>query len=203
MRECARPGCGQPLVRHVGERSDHWAARTYCSRACKHALIRARYNGMERPDAERKVCLQCEAVFVKPYDENRTRWANRVACSRKCARALQSKGKGKAVIKLAAPAAMGRPPIPQVLRPCVSCGCIIPKPESLTWARYRAKTTCGSEHCRNHQASRPKTGGPAEIVADVATLMRPSPKQRAAWLQASEAERRLFAPEIRAAMGAM
>lgn len=149
MRECARPGCGQPLVRGRTEPLVQWSARRYCSRACSN----------------------------------------------------ESEHRGF-VIKLDKPVAMGRTALAQTLRTCVGCGCVIPKPDTLTWARYRAKTTCGSQACKDRQAARPATGGPSEIVADVTTLHRPTPKQRLAWQQAPESERRLFAPEIRAAMGA-
>lgn len=101
-------------------------------------------------------------------------------------------------IKLSRP--LGRPALPAELRPCVCCGRDIPWPPGWSPSKYRTRVTCGSEACQAAQTRRPATGGPSEIVAAVTTLALPSPKQRLAWQQATESERRLFDPGIAMAL---
>lgn len=202
MTERTCPVCDGPMVRRANEHPAKWLARKTCSVACGNELAQQKFAAViaTRPASPPKPCAVCGAMMTRGYTESRKRYDARTTCSRKCQgeQATLKAGKVPMRLKLAKP--LGRPALPAELRPCVCCGRDIPKPDGMTWAKYRAKTTCGAEACKTAQTRRPMTGGPSEIVAAVTTLTLPSPKQRLAWQQASDAERRLFDPGIAMAL---
>lgn len=211
MSERICPVCDGPLVRRPRETQSKWRIRQTCSTKCASELARSRFAAVvaARPKSAPKACEVCGAEMTRSYAESRARFDRRSTCSRKCQGERTTLKAGKvpmsARIKLAAPIrAMGRPALPDVpVRHCVSCNREIPRPAKMAAARYRARTTCGSDECQAKQNRRLAEAKPevSETVL-LQKLAEPTEKQRLAWLSATAAERRLFAPDLRRAFEA-
>ena len=154
-------------------------------------------------ERETKPCLACGETMIRGKSESRERFAGRTACNRICQGRVYTL---RAAGRLAKPGGVVQAPKPlppsATLKPCVCCNKPIPWPPGLTSAAYNGRTTCGADECRHRQQGRPPGSKlSAEIVSPVSSLYKPTTSQRLAWRRASPAERRLFAPEIRAALG--
>lgn len=193
--------CDGPVLRRTGEKPNEWLVRQTCSLTCRNHLLakHATEAALKRGEPESKPCRACGKLMTRGRAESRARFAGRTACSRRCqGRVTTLRAFGTL------PPAEARPEPPsEHLRPCVCCGQPIPWPRGLTAGGYRGKSTCGGPECRHGQQGwRPATARlAAEIVSPPSSLYRPSERQRREWRLATPAERRLFAPEIRAALG--
>ncbi len=198
-------GCGGPVLRRAGERPSDWLGRRTCSTICsQRAMVAAtKAAAVLRGEPDPKPCQACGAMMVRGRAESRERFAGRSACSRECQGKVQTL---RAYGKLERPVSEPKPrlvkPVAPALRPCVCCGNPIPWPPGLTAGAYHGKSTCGADACKNGQQGRPAASRlAAEIVSPPSSLYRPNERQRREWRLATPAERRLFAPEIRAALG--
>lgn len=200
---CAVPGCGEPIPRRPGETSGHHKARKTCSEPCRVKSQRlAKTGSIHKPVEPVRICALpgCDNPLVRRPTEGNAQWKARKCCSGSCAKKLKPTGVG--ATRVGHPrlrlAVMGRPAA--ALLCCTSCGVEMPKPEGMSWGKYRGRSTCGSDKCK-HATSRKAVGAPKEremkaISADL--MLSVTPRHLQAYLLASADERRLFAPHIAA-----
>lgn len=198
-------GCGGPVLRRAGERPSDWLGRRTCSTVCvSRAMVAGpKLAAAARGEPDAKPCQACGAMMTRGPSESRARFAGRTACSRKCQGRVYTL---RAAGQIAEPGGRIRTPAPPPpsanLKPCVCCGQPIPWPPGLTAGAYHGKSTCGADACKSGQQGRPASSRlAAELVSPPSSLYQPNEAQRREWRLATPAERRLFAPEIRAALG--
>lgn len=196
--------CDRPVYRRIGESAAKWRLRKTCREECRYAMsgqtIRAA--ALRRDEMAAKPCAVCGEMMTRNKTEGRERFAGRATCSRKCHGRLSTM-RAFGSLEQAPKRPRGENLAPSAnLKPCVCCGQPIPWPRGLTAAAYRGKSTCGADACKNGQQGRPAASRlAAELVSPPSSLYRPNEAQRREWRLATPAERRLFAPEIRAALG--
>lgn len=202
-KTCA--ACNEVFYRRKGERGDRFRDRQTCCTPCAHKLLKRNFLASiaTRPEHEPRACEQCGETMHRRRDESSTRWKARRTCCNECRMLLQRAAASPAprALKLpSAPKVMGRPTT--ALNRCTACGETIPKPDGMTWAKYRGRSTCGSEACKT-ATSRKAVGAPKEremspLRAEL-HINRPSIAQLQAYRDAGLDERRLFAWHIRVA----
>ena len=180
--------CSGPVPRKAGESETTWRRRLCCSDACTSA---ARARGAAARSDEPKTCVVCGCTFHRREGESSMNYSSRATCRHECAVVRR----GQSISARVTPRT--------VLRQCPGCARIIPKPREMTWAHYRAKRTCGAEACRVAVAaqagSRAHRTGREMSNAEAKAALAASQRQVRAYLAATEAERRLFDPDIAAA----
>ena len=205
-RICAAPGCGEFVQRRPGEKPSKWRERKTCSEPCRRKaskLHHAQAIAVRRPDGSRP-CAVCGEAMNRGYHEGYARFMARKTCSNECKGKLVTLMAGGTVdtarsVKLPGERkAMGRPTT--ALNRCTGCGETIPKPDGMTWAKYRGRSTCGSEACKTATSRKavgaPQDRGMSNLRAEL--MLTVTPRQIAAYRNAPECERHLFAPAVRA-----
>ncbi len=199
--------CGKPVVRRKTEGLAVFIERECCSRECGLFLGQSRGASTmaAKGYAPPKPCVVCGEMMERTYHESRARFAQRKCCSRACMGKLATLKAGGDItmpraLKLPdAPKVMGRPTT--ALNRCTSCGETIPKPDGMTWAKYRGRSTCGSDECK-HATSRKAVSAPKERemspLRAALHIARPSVAQLRAYREATPDERRLFSRHIAA-----
>lgn len=202
-RICAVPGCGEPIPRRPGETSGHHKARKTCSEPCRIRLQRWVKTGSIHKAVEPvRICALpgCDNPLVRRPTEGNAQWKVRKCCSGSCAKKLKPTGVGATRVGHPRLRVAGQErPIAALLR-CTNCGCEIPKPDGVSWGKYRGRSTCGSDACK-HATSRKAVGAPQDkgmsnLRAEL--MLTVTPRQIDAYRNAPECERRLFAPAVRA-----
>ena len=168
---------------------------------------------------EHPPCVVCDGPVLRRIGEGAAKWRARLTCRETC-RYVRSGEKTKA-LSAARDA--------EVAKPCAACGRLMKRRATEGRERFANRVAC-SQTCQGRvyslraagalpppsarrpveQPEAPSAAGPgrppgskvaAEIVSPPSALYRPSERQRREWLQATPEVRRLFAPEIRAALG--
>lgn len=127
-RSCPAPGCGKPLVRRIGERSNAWRDRRTCGHLCAGAITRSR-----RPAIEQKTCDApgCGATFTRGLRESGWKWLRRRFCGRACAGAAHRehwKSRQRAIDT-------------EGDKPCTRCGEVLPL-ECFGWRLGKRTSIC-------------------------------------------------------------
>lgn len=166
---------------------------------------------------EHPPCVVCDGPVVRRIGEGSAKWRARMTCREVC-RYIRSGQKTKA---------LSAKRDAEMAKPCLACNRLMKRRATEGRERFAGRVAC-SQTCQGRvysmraagllPLSLPKvspeivrpTAGPgrppgskvaAEIVSPPSSLYKPSERQRREWLQASPDVRRLFAPELRAAMG--
>lgn len=208
-RTCAVPGCGEPVQRRPGEKLSKWRERKTCSEPCRVKMRRfVKTGSAEKPVEPLRICALpgCDNPLVRRPTEGNAQWAARKCCSKKCAQRLSPAGVAATRIGHPRLRAAGKErPIAALLR-CTNCGVEIPKPDGVSWGKYRGRSTCGSDECKT-ATSRKAVSAPKEREMSPLRAMlhiaRPSVAQLRAYREATPDERRLFSRHIAAVAESM